>query len=92
MTEIKQIQHYLTSQKFYVDYQYENEQVWVSRHRGETIVADTNTGEFTVEQPFDIDRTFTTLEGIKSELNLKNYGIYRHYKYHIKPIRKKILC
>lgn len=69
MTEIKQIQHYLTSQKFYVDYQYKNEQVWVSRHRGETIVADTNTGEFTVEQPFDIDRTFTTLEGIKSELN-----------------------
>ena len=68
MTEIQQIQQYFTSQKFYIDYQYENEQVWVNRHRGETIVADTNTGEFKIEQPFDIDRTFTTLEGIKSEL------------------------
>lgn len=70
MTEIQKIQQYLTSKKFYVDYQYENEQVWVSSHRGETIAANTDTGEFIVKQPFVEDRTFTSLEGIKSVLKL----------------------
>ena len=69
MKEIEKIKEYLSTLKFHIDYKYENEIVWISYYRGETIISDTNTGEFTVEQPFDIDRTFTTLEGIKSELN-----------------------
>lgn len=68
MTEIEKIKEYLSILKFHIDYKYENEIVWISYHRGETIEMDTNTGEVTIIEPFMEDEIFTTLEQIKTRL------------------------
>ena len=69
MTELQQMQEYLSKLKFHIDYQYKNEQVWVSYHRGETIDIDTDTGIVTISQPFDADMAVTSLEDLQNELN-----------------------
>ena len=68
MTEIEKIKEYLSELKFHIDYKCENEIVWISYHRGETIEMDTDTGEVTIIEPFMEDETFTTLEELKTRL------------------------
>jgi hypothetical protein len=67
--ELQKVQQYLVSQKFYIDYQCGNEQVWISDHRGETIEIDTDKSTVTVSYPFDTDKIFNTLEELKGELD-----------------------
>lgn len=66
--EIEKIQEYLVSKKFYIDYQYENEQVWMSNHRGETLDVDTDKGVVVLSRAFKEDLTFTKLIDLKKEL------------------------
>ena len=68
MTEIQKIQQYLTSQKSYIDYQYDNEQVWMSNHRGEVLDIDTDKGIAVLSRAFSEDLIFTTLDDLKKEL------------------------
>ena len=68
MRELQKIQEYLSKLKFHIDYQYENEQVWVSYWRGETIELDTDKTIVTISQPFEVDIIITTLNGLKNEL------------------------
>ena len=69
MKELQKMQEYLSKLKFHIDYQYENEQVWISYHRGETIDVDTDKKTVIISQPFDADVVVTTLEDLKNELN-----------------------
>lgn len=66
--EIKKIQDYLVSKKFYIDYQYENEQVWMSNHRGEALDVDTDKGVVVLSRAFKEDLSFTKLDDLKKEL------------------------
>jgi ArsR family metal-binding transcriptional regulator len=68
MTEIEKITHFLLDLKFHQDYRYENEIIWISYHRGETIVMDTNAGTVTVEEPFMEDEIFETLGELECRL------------------------
>lgn len=68
MTEIEKIKEHLSELKFHIDYKYENEIVWISYHRGETIEMDTNTREVKVIEPFMEDEIFTTLKELKKRL------------------------
>lgn len=68
MLEIEKIKEYLSELKFHIDYKFENEIVWISYHRGETIEMDTDTGEVKIIEPFMEDETFTTLEELKTRL------------------------
>ena len=68
MTELQKIQQYLTSLKFYIDYQYENEQIWASSHIGADIFIDTDTTTVSISRAFVDDVVVTTLEGVKKEL------------------------
>jgi len=68
MNEIEKISLYLSQLKFHVDYRCENEIVWISYHRGETIEMDTDKGSVTIVEPFMEDETFTTLEELKTRL------------------------
>ena len=68
MKEIEKIKEYLSTLKFHIDYKYENEIVWISYYRGETIEMDTDIGTVTIVEPFMEDETFTTLEELKMRL------------------------